>query len=129
MKSWCYLIAGMFLGSLLTGGALAVSSREYSVQDPVERSPQYYKILLENDEVRVLEYRLKPGEKEPTHSHPAGVVYGFNESKIRSTLPNGTATEIVGKAGDVFWRNPVTHALENIGDTDVHSLAIEIKKD
>ncbi|PYJ67167.1 MAG: hypothetical protein DME76_15800, partial [Verrucomicrobia bacterium] len=45
-----------------------------SAQDPVKTSPQYYKVLLENDQVRVLEYRLKPGEKEPTHSHPAGVV-------------------------------------------------------
>src|SRR5207248_2474521 len=44
-------------------------------QDPLKASPQYYKILLENDRVRVLEYRLKPGEKEAMHSHPAGVVY------------------------------------------------------
>jgi hypothetical protein len=34
-----------------------------SAQDPVKRSPQYYKILLENDQVRVLEHQLKPGEK------------------------------------------------------------------
>jgi hypothetical protein len=34
-----------------------------SAQDPVKTSPQYYKVLLENDQVRVLEYRLKPGEK------------------------------------------------------------------
>jgi len=46
-----------------------------SAQDPMTTSPQYYKVLLENDQVRVLEYRLKPGEKEPMHSHPAGVVY------------------------------------------------------
>ena len=42
-------------------------------QDPVKTSPQYYKVLLENDQVRVLEYRLKAGEKEAMHSHPAGV--------------------------------------------------------
>jgi len=43
----------------------------------VKTSPQYYKVLLENDQVRVLEYRLKAGEKEPMHSHPAGVVFDF----------------------------------------------------
>jgi hypothetical protein len=32
-------------------------------QDPVKTSPQYYKVLLENDQVRVLEYRLKGGGK------------------------------------------------------------------
>jgi hypothetical protein len=44
-------------------------------QDPVKTSPQFYKVLLENEQVRVLEYRLKPGEEERMHSHPAGVVY------------------------------------------------------
>jgi hypothetical protein len=41
--------------------------------------------------VRVLEYRLKPGEKEPMHSHPAGVVYVLT--------------------GESIWRDPVTHAI------------------
>jgi hypothetical protein len=81
-----------------------------------------------NDQVRVLEYRLKPGEKEVMHSHSAGVVYGFNEAKTKATLPDGKVTDSTGKAGDVFWRNPITHALENIGNTDVHALAVELKK-
>jgi hypothetical protein len=46
------------LVSLLWAVCMAVSA-----QDPVKTSPQYYKVLLENDQVRVLEYRLKPGEK------------------------------------------------------------------
>lgn len=123
-----YLIVGMVVGSVLTGGAAAVASRAPSVQDPVQQSPKLYRVLLENDEVRVLEYRLKPGQKEPLHSHPDGVVYGFNDSKIRVTSADGKVTESAGKAGDVFWRKAVTHALENVGDTDVHSLAIEIKR-
>lgn len=128
MNRMMYLIAGVIIGSLLTGGAVAVSSRAPFKQDALKQSPQYYKQLLENDEVRVLEYRLKPGEKEPMHSHPAGVVYGFNDSKIRVTSADGTVRETVGKAGDVYWRNALTHALENIGETEVHSLAIEIKR-
>ena len=36
-------------------------------------------------------------------------------------------TESSGKPGDGFWRDPVTHALENIGETEVHSLAVEVK--
>jgi len=70
MKRVAHLIAGMLLGALATL-AFAVSSGAMSAQDPVKLSPQYYKVLLENDQVRVLEYRLKSGEKEPTHSHPS----------------------------------------------------------
>lgn len=128
MKQWLFLVAGAVLGSVITVGANAVSLSAHSLQDPVKQSPEYYKVLLENDEVRVLEYRLKPGEQEPMHSHPVGVVYGFNDSKLRVRRQDGTTVESVGKAGEVFWRTPITHALENIGDTDVHSLAIELKR-
>jgi hypothetical protein len=57
-----------------------------SAQDPVKTSPQYYKVLLENDQVRVLEYRLKPGEKEAMHSHPAGVVYVLSGAALKFRL-------------------------------------------
>ena len=128
MKQFAYLLAGLFLGALITSGASAVSTPPLVVQDPVKVSPQYYTVLLENDEVRVLEYRLKPGGKEQMHSHSAGMVYTLNDSKIKSTLPDGTTTESAGKAGTAFWRNPVTHSLENVGDTEVHALAVELKK-
>lgn len=126
-RLWC-LIVGMAVGSVVTGGAAAVAFLEPSAPDPVLQSPGYYRVLLENDEVRVLEYRLKPGQKEPLHSHPEGVIYGFNDSTIRVTSIAGKVTESSGKAGDAYWRKAVTHALENVGETDVHSLAVEIKR-
>jgi|SRR4030095_7973400 hypothetical protein len=58
-------------------------------QDPVKLSPQYYNVLLDNEHVRVPEYRLKPGEKEPLHSHPAGIVYVFGEAKLKITYSDG----------------------------------------
>ena len=128
MNRLWYLIAGLFVGSIVTTGGAAVASRVPIAQDSVQQSPEFYRVLLDNDEVRVLEYRLKPGEKEPLHAHPDGVVYGFNDSKIRVTSADGKVTESAGKAGDVFWRKSVTHALENVGETDVHSLAVEIKR-
>jgi beta-alanine degradation protein BauB len=129
MKRMAHLIAGMLLGALLTTFAVGITSPAMSAaQDPVKVSPQYYKVLLENEQVRVLEYRLKPGEKESAHSHPAGVVYVFNDSTVRSTLQDGKSTESSGKAGDVYWRNPVTHTLENTGTTVAHALAVELKQ-
>ena len=119
----------MLLGGVLATFAFAITSAtKPAPQDPVKVSPQYYKVLLENEQVRVLEYRLKPGEKEPTHSHPAGVVYVFNDSTVRSTLTDGKSAESSGKAGDVYWRTPLTHTLENIGNTEAHALAVELKR-
>ena len=73
---------------LLALGVFA-GAQDVQAQDPVKLSPNLYKILLENDQVRVLEYRVKPGDKEPMHSHPAGVVYVFTDGRAKTTTPDG----------------------------------------
>ena len=128
MKRAIHLIAGMAIGALMTTVGFAISSANTTEQDPAKQSPQYYKVLLENDQVRVLEYRLKPGEKEPMHTHVEGVLYVFGDAKMRTTFPDGRTTESSGGAGEAHWRNPVTHALENIGNTEAHALAVDFKK-
>ena len=127
MKRVVHLIAGMAIGALMTTLAFAISSPIATSQDPVKLSPRYYKVLLENDQVRVLEYRLKPGEKEPMHSHTPGVLYIFGDAKLRTTYPDGRTEESVSGAGEARWRSPVTHSLETIGNTEAHALAVEPK--
>jgi quercetin dioxygenase-like cupin family protein len=97
-------------------------------QDPVKTSPQYYKVLINNDEARVLEYHLKPGGKEPMHSHPRGFVYALSDAKFKISFPDGHTEETVMKAGEAHWREPVTHAAENVGNTEAHAIALELKK-
>ena len=106
---------------------LAVVWMTAHAQDPVKTSPQYYKVLLENDQVRVLEYRLKAGEKEPMHSHPAGVVYVLSGGKVRFTSPSGESAEVELPAGASMWRKAEEHATDNIGTTEVHALFFEPK--
>jgi quercetin dioxygenase-like cupin family protein len=96
-------------------------------QDPVTTSPQYYKVLLENDQVRVLEYRLKPGEKEPMHSHPTGVVHVLSGATLKFSYPDGRTEAKAAATGETIWREPVTHAVENTGKTEAHAIAIDLK--
>jgi beta-alanine degradation protein BauB len=106
---------------------LVVLSTTAYAQDPVKTSPQYYKVLLENDQVRVLEYRLKAGEKEPVHSHPAGVVYVLSGAKLKFSYPDGRTEERTAATGETIWRDPTTHAVENVGDTEAHAITIDLK--
>ena len=106
---------------------LAVLCTTAHAQDPVKTSPQYYKVLLENDQVRVLEYRLKAGQKEPMHSHPAGVVYVLSGAKLKVSYADGRTEEKAAATGETIWRDPTTHAVENIGDTEAHAIAIDFK--
>ena len=111
----------------LTFFALMMFASAAAAQDPVPLYPENYKVLLENDRVRVLDFQLKKGAKEELHAHPAAVTYVLTPFKIRFTFSDGTTRVRQAKAGDVFYGDALTHASENIGDTDAHGLLIEMK--
>ena len=88
------------------------------------------KPLLDNDQVRIYETTIKVGEKTPEHSHPADeATYVLSGGKIKLTLPNGTTRTEERKTGEVRWRSaPETHVAENVGDTELRFLIIQLKK-
>jgi quercetin dioxygenase-like cupin family protein len=97
-------------------------------QDAAKVAPENYRVLLENNHMRTLEYRSKPGEKTAMHSHPACLVYCFTPWRIRVTTPSGTSRDFDLKAGEVMWLERDTHSTENIGATDAHLLIVEMKE-
>ena len=97
-------------------------------QDPVEVSPSIYKVLLENDKVRVLEIHMKPGEVSSQHWHPAHVLYIFDDCKVKFSYPEGEPEELELKAGQTFWSDALTHEPENTGAVEAHALAVELKE-
>ena len=113
--------------SLILIPLFAVACTGVHGQDPVTTSPKYYKVLMENDQARVVEYRLKAGEKEPMHSLPAGVIYVLSDSKARFIYPDGRTEEKTGSAGEAIWREPTTHAVENVSDKETHAIAVDFK--
>ena len=69
------------------------------IQDPVKAAPKAFKVILENDRVRVLDYRAKPGEKEPMHSHPDSFIYSLSPYNIKINFPDGKTEMRKGKGG------------------------------
>jgi hypothetical protein len=45
--------------------------------DAVAAAPEHHKVLLENDQIRVLETLLKPGEETAVHTHVMGFCTSF----------------------------------------------------
>ncbi|MGH7909094.1 MAG: cytoplasmic protein [Thermodesulfobacteriota bacterium] len=97
-------------------------------QDPVKVAPKAFKVLLENDRVRVLDYRAKPGEKEPMHSHPDSFIFSLSPYKIKINFPDGTTEMRKGKAGEAIWQEAETHSSENMGTADARALIVELKE-
>jgi quinol monooxygenase YgiN/quercetin dioxygenase-like cupin family protein len=96
-------------------------------QDPLPLYPQNYRVILENENVRVLDFMLRKGAKEAMHAHPAHVVYVVSGFRIRFTLADGRTVVRETKPGDVLYSDAVTHASENIGDSDAHGILVELK--
>jgi hypothetical protein len=119
------LVIGSVLGALSTLAIVAIGAEQ--TMDPVKLSPQYYTIRVDNPRVRVYEYRLPPGLKEVMHSHLPGVVISLSDATMKMTLPDGTSGTHSSAAGDVMWRDGITHAIENTGTTEAHAFAIELK--
>jgi hypothetical protein len=106
-------------------------------KDAVAAAPKNHKILLENENTRVLEVTVLPGETEPVHSH-----------RWRSVLYIQTAGDFIDRDGQgktifdsrqlptpltfpmTMWKEPeAPHSIENLSKTTaIRLIRVEIKK-
>jgi len=108
------------------GVVLGLSAGSLRSQDRAAVVPGM-KILLENARVRVQYHDVAVGETVPMHSHPGYVAYVLTPYKARLRLKDGSQKLVDRKPGDVFWGDPVTHSVENLGDAAIHNLIVELK--
>ena len=96
--------------------------------DPVKLDPKHYKVVINNDQVRVLRARYGPHEKSVMHEHPASVAVFVSGGHIKFTLPDGTSQDVNSKAHDATWADAGKHLPENVGDKPTEVIVIELKK-
>ena len=94
--------------------------------DPVMSNPQHYKVVFENDRVRVLEYTDLPGQQTTPHEHPDSIMYTLS-SFSRRLVSGDMQREVTIESGSVSWLPAQMHHGENIGDTPTHVLFVELK--
>lgn len=107
---------------------LAVPRAE--AQDAAVVQPRAYKVVFENDKLRVLEFNSRPGMGlcgNGMHSHPAHLTVALSAAKARVKLPDGKVIVAENKLGDVFWSEAETHETENVSGRNVRALMIELK--
>ncbi len=96
--------------------------------DPVGTNPTLYRVVMENERVRVLEYRDRPGDRTTPHRHPDSVMVTLTSFRRRLTQGDRVA-EVVLEAGLTRWLPAQEHAGENIGTTETHVLFVELLED
>ena len=97
------------------------------MDDPVATNPDLYRVILENDRVRVLEYMDDPGNRTSPHDHPDSVMYTLSSFR-RRLYANEEQRDVDIAAATVAWLPAQRHAGHNIGDTPTHVIFVELKE-
>lgn len=95
--------------------------------DAVTKAPGVHKIIFENEKVRVLDVIAQPGEKTAMHWHPDNISYIAVGGKLKFTKPDGSTIVVELQPGQVTAPGEGSHEVENIGDSVVHAIQVELK--
>jgi quercetin dioxygenase-like cupin family protein len=98
-----------------------------SGQDAAVVNPKIVKVEFENQQIRILRARYGPHERPEMHSHPAKAEVQINNGTVRIFTPDGKWRDDPGKAGEFFWLEATTHAVENAGSVPLVLVEIEMK--
>jgi hypothetical protein len=103
--------------------------------DAMTAAADHHRVLLENDKVRVLDTAVAPGQRTPVHAHewPAAL-YVLSWSDFVRYDPEGNVlldSRTLGSkpaVGAALWSGPIgPHFVHNVGDRDLHIVAVELK--
>ena len=99
-------------------------------QDAAKVQSSAFKVVLDNDKLRVLEFNSRPGMGtcgSGMHSHPAGLMIPLTDIKMRFALPDGKTGVAEVKGGTAMWLEARTHETENVSGRDIQALLVELK--
>ncbi len=95
---------------------------------PEEVSPDVYRVLLDNDDVKVLEVTFEPGQSDNMHDHYPVTFYLLQGGKAQVTLPDGTVNEREIPTGFTGHNTEkVRHQVKNIGENTIKIILVEHK--
>lgn len=129
------LMRPIILAAMLTIAAVPVyaqsvgTTQKQTCIDPVSVSPDKYKVLLENEHVRVVEYSIRPGEQDQIHTHPPKASYTVEGGLLRIVFEDGASLIDTTNVGDASWSGErPKHFAANVGTTPVRIVLFEIKQ-
>lgn len=125
-RSILILVTGIVIGI-----SFCIGYKSYKNNISFNELPEeFYSVLYQNDQIRIIEHFLKPGEVEPMHEHPPMYVYFIEGADVEILGPDGIRIQNTTKAGlKLNLKNKTTHSLKNIGSTSLHTLLVEFKTD
>ena len=98
------------------------------LDDIVELSPDVHAVVFENETIRLLEVSVPPGATVPMHTNPENINYILQGGTLRLLAPDGSTVDVQLTERQVIPAPVGRHAVENVGQTEVRTLCIELKR-
>jgi hypothetical protein len=125
----------LFIGVLVAVLMLAVSAQTVIAQEKAkaekatpaggkEKIAAPAKVLVENEKFRVVESRIKPGEKNEMKMRNDRVIVPLKDAKVRIHGPDGKTEDSAYKAGEAVFRKQGKTQTENIGKTETRNIVV-----
>jgi uncharacterized protein (TIGR02246 family) len=115
------------LSSLFVLLLFMLFSESALAQDPTKVDSKHYKVVFENDQVRVVRITYGAGEKSVMHKHPASVAVFLTDNQVTFTLPDGKTVDVTAEKGQAIWDPAGKHLPQNTGDQPLEVVLVELK--
>jgi hypothetical protein len=109
---------------------VALKTNHPPLKKPVQWiEPVKNTIVYEDEQFRVFEERLDPGDDRELHSHAQRVVVRLNEVKLTDPRfnPKGTGEGGIQVPNTVKFAEPVVHVVRNLSKIPLFNIVIEFK--
>lgn len=91
-----------------------------------DAAPDVYRVLSQNDQFKLILATWKPGQKDASHSHPAGAIYFVDDCSLLAHAPDGTSRLLFTKSGSGTVQAAIPgHVIENTGSRDCRVVMFE----
>jgi mannose-6-phosphate isomerase-like protein (cupin superfamily) len=92
--------------------------------DVTEVSPDIYKVISEEGNVRIIEMTMEPGQQDEMHSHYPTSFYSFDAASVEVHMGDKTM-EMEAPAGFTHSQEAVDHWVKNVGATSIRGIIFE----
>ncbi len=116
-----------FAAALVAVFCFGVLVETASAQDPTKVDARHYKVVFENDQVRVVRITYGPGETSVMHYHPANAAVFLTDAQVRFTLPDGKTIDATTVKGQAMWDAGGRHQPQNTGSQPLEVVLVEMK--
>jgi hypothetical protein len=103
--------------------------------DAMIAAPQYHRLVLENDRVRVLDTRIPVGDIVPLHTHRWPALYYTivagdfvrRDGQCKVLFDSRTVPGMLTASEATFVECLTPHSVENVSAVEIHLISVELK--